>query len=110
MKDLVEFDLDEGGSILVEVDDADLAADYVRASTPGEVAAKAETTFESSLSVIRTSASKVLEQVASLETEKTRLSEVEVEFGIKLSGKVGAIIASTEAEGHFQVTLKWTRG
>ena len=33
--------------------------------------------------------------------------EVEVNFGIKLSGKIGALIASSSAEGHFNVKLKW---
>lgn len=36
-------------------------------------------------------------------------SEVEVSFGLKLSGKVGAIIASTAVEGNFGVKLKWTK-
>lgn len=36
-------------------------------------------------------------------------SEVEVSFGLKLSGKVGAIIASTAVEGNFGVKMKWTK-
>src|SRR5438445_13012565 len=33
--------------------------------------------------------------------------EATVEFGIKLSGTVGAVIASTGVEANFIVTLKW---
>ena len=33
---------------------------------------------------------------------------VEVEFGIKLAGEAGALIAKTSAEGHFAVKLSWS--
>jgi hypothetical protein len=35
--------------------------------------------------------------------------EIEVEFGIKLNAEVGAVIARSQAEGHFQVTLRWNK-
>jgi hypothetical protein len=35
---------------------------------------------------------------------------VEVEFGIKLAGEAGALIAKASAEGHFTVRLKWSPG
>jgi Trypsin-co-occurring domain 1 len=31
-----------------------------------------------------------------------------VEFGIKLAGEAGALIAKTSAEGHFTVRLSWS--
>ena len=34
---------------------------------------------------------------------------VEVEFGLKLAGTLGAVFASTQAEGHIQVTMAWSR-
>jgi len=34
---------------------------------------------------------------------------VEVEFGLKLAGTLGAVFASTQAEGHIQVTMTWNR-
>jgi hypothetical protein len=33
---------------------------------------------------------------------------VEIEFGVKLAGEAGAIIAKTSGEGHFTVKLSWT--
>jgi hypothetical protein len=33
---------------------------------------------------------------------------VEVEFGIKLAGEVGAIIAKARREGRFRVKLSWS--
>lgn len=38
-----------------------------------------------------------------------RPDEFQVEFGIRMNAKVGAIIASSEAQGHIKVTLKWRR-
>jgi hypothetical protein len=34
----------------------------------------------------------------------------EVEFGIKLSGEVGAILAKASGEANISVTLKWEKG
>lgn len=52
-------------------------------------------------------ATALLEEVRSLAESP---DEVGVEFGIKLSGTAGAIIASTAIEAHFKVTLNWKRG
>jgi hypothetical protein len=35
--------------------------------------------------------------------------EVSVEFGIKLAGKAGLVIAESEFEGNFKVTIKWVK-
>jgi hypothetical protein len=32
---------------------------------------------------------------------------IELEFGVKLTGEAGALIAKTAAEGHFTVRLSW---
>ena len=39
MRQLIEFPLETGGSVFVEVDDRDGAAGYVRAARPGRVGA-----------------------------------------------------------------------
>jgi hypothetical protein len=33
--------------------------------------------------------------------------EVQVTFGIRLSGEMGAVIAKTSAEANFEVVLRW---
>jgi hypothetical protein len=33
---------------------------------------------------------------------------IEIEFGIKLSWELGAVLAKTDTEGHFQVKLSWS--
>jgi len=36
-------------------------------------------------------------------------TEIEVEFGIVLTAEAGAVIARTQGEVHFQVTVRWSR-
>ncbi len=96
MARLVEFDLDDGGTMLVEVDDG--GGSKLASGTPE----KAEKSFEEAVKVIQPVGRSVLAQVRELKPQ-----EVTVEVGIKLSAKAGAILASTAAEGHCKVTLKW---
>jgi hypothetical protein len=50
VKRLIEFPLEEGGSIMVEVDEPAPEGGVVRAAAkPGEIAAKAGQTFEAAL-------------------------------------------------------------
>jgi hypothetical protein len=64
--------------------------------------------FQKGMDLIRTCAQQVTSAVESL-SNTARPSEIEVEFGIKLVGEVGALIAKESAETHLQVTLKWKR-
>ena len=36
-----------------------------------------------------------------------RPNEVEVQFGLSFSGRVGAVVAATEGEAQVMVTLRW---
>jgi hypothetical protein len=105
MSELISFTTSEGDAILVEL--AEVNADGIERATrrPGEVAVEAGRSFGSALRVVRPTAEAVVEQVASL---ARRPQEVQVEFGLKLTLKAGAVIASTEGEAHIQVSLKWT--
>ena len=105
MRELVEFDAGDGARLVVEVDDDD-GADYVRAASPGQMVGRAADHLQDTLQVIRTSADAVLAQVRSLDVMP---AEVQAEFGIKLTGKVGAVLASSQGEAHLMVTMKWTR-
>lgn len=37
------------------------------------------------------------------------IDEVTLEFGVKITGSVGAVIAKATTEGHCRVTIKWKR-
>jgi hypothetical protein len=105
MSELISFTTSDGNAILVELADAN--ADGIERATrrPGEVAVEAGRSFDSALRVVRPTAEAVVDQVASLARAP---QEVQVEFGLKLTLKAGAVIASTEGEAHIQVSLKWT--
>jgi hypothetical protein len=107
VRQLIDFPLATGGSVYVEVDDREGAAGYVRAGRTDDLAAKAESTFEAALGVIGNVATGLVGQVRELGAA-LRPDEVEVQFGIRFSGRVGAVIAATEGESQVMVKLRWT--
>lgn len=104
LKYLIEFPLEADGSVVIEVDEPAPTGGPVRAARPGEIVAKASETFESALERIRPSTSILLTQLRSLTDIP---SEIEVEFGLKLSAEAGAIVASAGGEAHYKITLRW---
>ncbi|NES25408.1 MAG: hypothetical protein F6K41_42545 [Symploca sp. SIO3E6] len=102
MKNIVEFPLESGGSILVEVNDS--AATDDRIGLGDEVTQKAQQTFESALERVKPVANAIMTKVRSLNEPA---DEVEVKFGLKMSAELGAIIASGNAEVNYEITLKW---
>ncbi len=110
MKRLVEFPLQEGGTLLVEVDEPKRYAEtitrggVVKAARPGEVADKAQDTFEDALDKIKPAAQAIIDKLRALSDAP---DEIDVEFGIKLSAEAGAFIASAGVEANYTVTLTW---
>ena len=103
MKRLVEFPLDDGGSILVQVDEPE-SGGTVRAGREDTIE-KAKETFEDALNRVLPAAKSVVEQLRSLGSKP---DEIEVSFGINLSTQAGAFIASATAAANFGVTVRWT--
>lgn len=104
MKHLIEFPLEDGTTIMVEVDELKVEGGVVPVSTkPGDVE-KAQTTFEAAVSKIRPVAESV---ITTLYDIPKRPDEIELEFGLKLNGKTGIYIASVGTEANFQVRLTW---
>ena len=99
MKRLIEFPLNEGGSILVEVDEAEPKGGMERAARPGEVAVRASQAFEDALEKIRPAAQTIIVKLRGLSDPP---DEVAVEFGIKLSAEAGAFVASAGAEANYK--------
>jgi hypothetical protein len=99
---VARFQSADGTAVLVEVDDDDLGVERAGRGTDGMMVAAER--LEDALARIRPAARAVLAEMKTLSPGK-----VTVEFGIKLSAAAGAVIAKTEAEGHFTVTLEWER-
>jgi hypothetical protein len=102
MKELVQFHLEDGGTVDVEVDDQDPGFD--RVSRIDDAMVKAATSFDAALDRVCSAAQIALEKLRGAEPD-----ELQVEFGIRLNAHAGAVIAATEAEGHLRVTLTWKK-
>lgn len=106
MKRLAEFSLDDGSTILVEVDTPDSVGGTMRGVAPSEMVEKARDTFEAALAKIRPAAEAIISKLRDL---SERPDIVEVEFGLKLSASAGAVIASAATEANFKINLTWKR-
>ena len=106
MKRLIEFPVQAGGSVIVEVDEPAPEGAKRAARRPGEVAEKAKATFEDAFDKIKPAADLI---VAKLRNLHDAPDEIGVEFGVKLSAEAGAFVASAGAEANYKVTLKWTK-
>lgn len=71
----------------------------------GEVITKADAAFESALDTVRRNASAFIQQIGKM---MERPSEVEVEFGLKLTGEMGLFaVAKASGEANYVVKLVW---
>ena len=107
MKCLIEFPLEDGGSIWVEVEEPDPPGGVVRAANPREMMAKAGQTFEEALDKIKPAADVLVAKLRGLSDPP---DEMAVQFGLKLSAEAGAVVASAGVEANYTVTLTWKRG
>lgn len=107
MKRLVEFPLDQGGSVLVEIDEPPVGP-----TTRGlgrdrsSVVEEADKTFEQATAAVTPAARSLIARIRSMADPP---DEVGVEFGVQLSAQTGAFIASVAAEANFKVSLTWRR-
>jgi len=107
MKRLVEFPLEDGGSILVEVEEAERPGMVPAATRSAKgVPEKAQQTFEAALEKVRPAAAVIIKKLRALHDQP---DEVEVEFGLKMDAKAGAMLAAAGVEANYKVTLTWKR-
>lgn len=103
MSQLVEFPLNDGGAVRVEVADEEGVIPVGRA---GEVVARAHQTLESALAQLRPVTQAVLRSVRDAAEPPNRVC---VEFGVKLAATGGLVVASGTTEANLTVQLEWTR-
>ena len=101
MKQLVEYELEDDRTIIVEVD---LPEAGIERAGRGDEIIKAKERFGDALEQIKPVAQTALSTLSSITAD-----EIGVEFGIKLSAKAGAIIACAGTEANFTVRLTWKR-
>lgn len=104
MKRFVEFPLESGGTLVVEVDEPG-SGPVVRGG-PVDAVERASRTFESALHSVRGAAVTLLEQMRDLPRQP---ESVQVQFGVKLSGKLGAVLTTVSGEANFVLQMTWNR-
>jgi hypothetical protein len=108
MKRLVEFPLEQGGSVLVEIDEPP-AGTVIRG--PGKdrlsVAEHADRTFENATAAPAPAA---ISLIARLRSTDDPPDEIGVESGVQLSAQGGAFIASVAAQANFRRSMTWRGG
>lgn len=100
MSEVIRFDVDEGATVLVEVDEETFGVR--RAARDSDEVIRAGKRLQEALAVIRPTARAVVDALGDLDAD-----EQEIQFGVILSGEIGAMIAKTAATAHFTVTLSW---
>jgi hypothetical protein len=103
MKQLAEFPL-QGTNETVFVEIESPREGLLPVANPGDIAVKVQQTLEAALQRIKPAASAV---VSTLKSIADSPDEIKVEFGVKLSAKAGAVLASADAEANYKITLSW---
>lgn len=97
----------DGDDVLVfGVDRSDVLDDLVLASPDlGGVADRARVTLEEALAKVKPSLHEIVHLLQELAPEHT-----EVEFGLKIGGETGVIVAKGTAEVNFTIRMSWKSG
>jgi Trypsin-co-occurring domain 1 len=105
MSVLLEVPVGNGASLLVETDRAEIPGGLTMASpSTGAAAAKARQSLSEALQQLEPMLSTVRERLVSAGSE-----QFAVEFGIRLAGETGCILAKGTAEVNLKVTMTWKK-
>ena len=108
VKRLVEFSLEQGGSVLVEIDEPP-AGPVTRGlgRDHSALVEQAGKTFEDATATITPAARSLIARLRSVEDAP---DEIGIQFGVQLSAQTGAFIASVAGQANFTVSMTWRRG
>jgi len=102
---VVRIPLEDGGAVLLEVlGDGDAPGGPVKAGRLGDLVDELPAGLRTVLQPVTVASRTILEQLTHAQPD-----ELEVEFGVNLAGRAGAIITSTEASCHLKVRLQWNK-
>jgi hypothetical protein len=107
MKRVIEFPMENGEMLLVEVEDVGGSSSTLRGLPSPNVIERARVTYEQAIDNIRPAAESIIIRMRELAEPP---DVIDLEFGIKLSADIGAFLASTSAEAQFTLKLTWNRG
>lgn len=101
---LVEFDVGDGRTVLMEVEEIK-SRNIDSVSISGrEIAAKARKSFSDALKTLEPTVDLIHQRLSGMANPA---DEVEVKFSVKLSAEVGAVVTKVGGEANYEITLKW---
>ena len=113
-KRFVEFTLESGGTVLVQVEDGTAAGGYGAGEiTRGwgdrdeRVVLQAQQSFEQAVGRVQPAVQALVGRLRSVAESP---EEITVDFGIELSAEVGAFVAGASSTGNFTVSMTWRPG
>jgi hypothetical protein len=102
MRQMLRYSLPDGNSVVVDVEGEE--SGVARAGRAGDAIASALMSFEEAMADVRRAAEAMRQQFDG----GIRPAEVEIEFGVRMSAEVGAVIAKSGAEAQLKVHLTWS--
>lgn len=104
VKKLVEYKLENGNAVLIEVEELELQRGRTPVSRKLGVAEEATKEFEEALDQVKPVADIIVQKLKELSSKP---DNIKIEFGIKMNAQAGAFIAATGVEANFKITLSW---
>ena len=105
MAQLLALPLREGGSVVVDVDEAGRGA-VTRGGGRSRLVTEAGETFEDALDRALPAFRSLIVKLRAAAQDP---DEVRIDFGLSLNAEVGALIARTAGEANFTVSVTWSR-
>ncbi len=106
MSPLLELDVADGGSILVEVEEPGGGGPVTRGGSPADAVVKAGVTLEQVFGRLGPAVRGILSELRSAAESP---DEVEVSFAIRLSTGANIVIARAGGDANFSICLRWSR-
>ena len=106
-RQLVQYELESGGTIIVSSESDTLSPAPVTRGlrdVEDEIVDRASQSFESALAQVEPAAQSLVARFRDLPRGPQTIT---IEFGVSLHAKVGAIIAETSGDANFKVSLTW---
>jgi hypothetical protein len=101
----VPVDADTANVVVFEADRPEAEGLVLASQEPGKFADRARKTLEEALTELRPSLDKIVTLLRQMSPHSA-----EVEFGLKIGGETGVIIAKGTAEVNFTVRMSWADG
>ena len=107
-KHLTEFELQDGSTVIVQTLEPPTPPGVEEIGRGDELARRASKTLEEAIDQVRPAIEVISTKIRAMVEEA---DEVQVEFGITLSGEVGGMLffAKAGAEANLGVTITWSR-